>query len=173
MNTERCRQMTYYQSDRMSFRVLLCIGGCGVLLTDEGDTICFFKGDCIFFPAASVRVRLHGKAALPDCLEKVGTVSCISMKRDRRQRFMICMKGCQRILLLIPPFAFMKRKLRGIVMAVIISESDMHFGEYEQELVIKNAEKGWLVPFQDVFRNVLQDELRLWKIPGFSIINEV
>ena len=58
-------------------------------------------------------------------------------------------------------------------MAVIISESDMHFGEYEQELVIKNAEKGWLVPSQDVFRNVLQDELRLWKIPGFSIINEV
>ena len=56
--------------------------------------------------------------------------------------------------------------------AVIISESDMQFGEYEQELVIKNAEKGWLVPFRDVFRNVLQDELRLWKIPSFSIINE-
>ncbi len=72
MNTERCRQMAYYQSDRMSFRVLLCIGGCGVLLMDEGDTICFFKGGCIFFPAASVRVRLHGKEALPDCLEKSG-----------------------------------------------------------------------------------------------------
>ena len=57
-------------------------------------------------------------------------------------------------------------------MTVIISESDMQFGEYEQELVIKNAEKGWLVPFRDVFRNVLQDELRLWKIPGFSSINE-
>jgi mannose-6-phosphate isomerase len=63
MNTERCRQMAYYQSDRMSFRVLLCIG---VLLMDDGDTICFFKGDCIFFPAASVRVRLHGKAEFLD-----------------------------------------------------------------------------------------------------------
>ena len=66
MNTERCRQMAYYQSDCMSFRVLLCLGGCGVLLMDEGDTICFFKGDCIFFPAASVRVRLHGKAEFLD-----------------------------------------------------------------------------------------------------------
>lgn len=39
-------------------------------------------------------------------------------------------------------------------------------------LVVKNAEKSWLAPFQDVFRNELQDELRIWKIPGFSIINE-
>lgn len=66
INTERCRQMACYQSDRMSFRVLLCIKGCGVLLMDDGDTICFFKGDCIFFPASSVRVRLHGKAEFLD-----------------------------------------------------------------------------------------------------------
>lgn len=39
-------------------------------------------------------------------------------------------------------------------------------------LVVKNAEKDWLIPFQDVFRNMLQDELRIWKIPCFSIINE-
>jgi hypothetical protein len=28
-------------------------------------------------------------------------------------------------------------------------------------LVVKNAEKAWLEPFQDVFRNMLQDELRI------------
>lgn len=39
-------------------------------------------------------------------------------------------------------------------------------------LVVKNAEKEWLIPFQEVFRNVLQDEMRIWKIPSFSIINE-
>ena len=39
-------------------------------------------------------------------------------------------------------------------------------------LVVKNAEKEWLAPFQDVFRNTLQDELKIWKIPGLIIINE-
>lgn len=61
MNTERFRQMVSYWTDGMSFRVLLCVEGCGSLLM-EGEYICFFKGDCIFFPADSVRVRLHGKA---------------------------------------------------------------------------------------------------------------
>lgn len=36
----------------------------------------------------------------------------------------------------------------------------------------KNAEKEWLIPFQDVFKRELRDELRIWKIPGFRIINE-
>lgn len=39
-------------------------------------------------------------------------------------------------------------------------------------LVVKNAEKEWLIPFQDVFRKILKDELRIWKIPDFIIINE-
>ncbi len=62
MNTERLRQMVPYWTDSLSFRVLLCVEGCGNLLMEEGEYICFFKGDCIFFPADSVRVRLHGKA---------------------------------------------------------------------------------------------------------------
>lgn len=64
MNTERLRQMVSYWTDGMSFRVLLCVEGCGTLLMEEGENICFFKGDCIFFPADSVKVRLHGKAKL-------------------------------------------------------------------------------------------------------------
>lgn len=39
-------------------------------------------------------------------------------------------------------------------------------------LVVKNAEKEWLTPFQDVFKKELQAELRIWKIPSFSVINE-
>ena len=39
-------------------------------------------------------------------------------------------------------------------------------------LVVKNAEKEWLVPFQDIFRKELKDEMKIWKIPDFIIINE-
>lgn len=62
INTETCRQMAEYQTDSLSFRVLLCIGGCGMVMMGNGEGISFFKGDCIFFPADSVRVRLHGMA---------------------------------------------------------------------------------------------------------------
>lgn len=62
INTERCRQLAEYQTDRLSFRVLLCISGCGTLLIADGNNLLFFKGDCIFFPADSVKTKLHGKA---------------------------------------------------------------------------------------------------------------
>ena len=57
-------------------------------------------------------------------------------------------------------------------MSELLREKNLSELEIRLVLVVKNAEKGWLVPFQDVFRNVLQDELRIWKIPGFSVINE-
>ncbi|MCM1543298.1 MAG: class I mannose-6-phosphate isomerase [Blautia sp.] len=63
INTERCRSLVRVKTDSTSFQVLLCVGGCGVLLTGEED-IPFFKGDCIFFPADSVQVRIHGRAQL-------------------------------------------------------------------------------------------------------------
>ena len=66
INTERIRSMVEYRADEVSFRVLLCIDGCGVILMDDGDYICFFKGDCIFFPADSDRVRLHGNIKFLD-----------------------------------------------------------------------------------------------------------
>jgi len=66
LNTERCRNLVDYQADSTSFRVLLCINGCGSLLMDDGDTISFFKGDCVFVPANSVKVRLHGNAQFLD-----------------------------------------------------------------------------------------------------------
>lgn len=39
-------------------------------------------------------------------------------------------------------------------------------------LVVKNAKKEHLAPFQDVFNKKLKDEMRIWNIPGFMVINE-
>lgn len=66
LNTERLRGMVYYQSDDASFRVLLCVDGCGSVFSDDEKGFCFFKGDCIFFPANSVKIKLHGKAEFLD-----------------------------------------------------------------------------------------------------------
>lgn len=66
LNTERCRELVEYKSDVTSFRVLLCIGGCGSLIMGDSETLNFFKGDCIFFPAESPKVKLHGRAQLLD-----------------------------------------------------------------------------------------------------------
>lgn len=66
VNTERCRKLVGYQADSISFRVLLCINGCGSVRMEDGDYFEFFKGDCIFFPANSIKIRIHGKAQFLD-----------------------------------------------------------------------------------------------------------
>lgn len=65
INTERCRQLVGYQADSTAFRVLLCIEGCGCV-NFENESISFFKGDCIFVPANSVKLKIHGKAQFLD-----------------------------------------------------------------------------------------------------------
>lgn len=62
INTERCRTMADFQTDSNSFQVLLCMKGCGVIMEENGENLNFFKGDCIFIPAASVPLKIHGKA---------------------------------------------------------------------------------------------------------------
>ena len=64
LNTER-RQQVYYRVDEMSFRVLLCINGCGDIHF-EGGEIPFYKGDCIFVPADSVQLTMRGCAQFLD-----------------------------------------------------------------------------------------------------------
>lgn len=66
LNTERWRTMAAYQADSSSFRVLLCIEGCGSVFYGNGEGFSYFKGDCIFFPADSVQVKLHGRAEFLD-----------------------------------------------------------------------------------------------------------
>ena len=63
LNTEIQRTFAEYQTDGNSFHALLCIAGCGVLF-GEHVMIPFFKGDCIFIPAESIPLKLHGKAQL-------------------------------------------------------------------------------------------------------------
>lgn len=63
LNTERYKCMADYRTGHNSFRILLCIEGCGTLF-GEDFMINFFKGDCIFIPADSIPLKLHGKAQL-------------------------------------------------------------------------------------------------------------
>lgn len=62
INTECVRDMADVPVRENSFQILLCTEGCGVLLTPCGDAIHYFRGDCVFVPADSVPVKLHGKA---------------------------------------------------------------------------------------------------------------
>ena len=64
VNTER-RQKVHYRADEIAFRVLLCIQGCGTV-TYEGGEITFYKGDCIFVPASSNVLTIHGQAQFLD-----------------------------------------------------------------------------------------------------------
>lgn len=66
LNTERSRQYVDFAADDKSFRVLLCTSGCGNVAMPDGGYLNFFKGDCIFIPANTNGLKLHGKAQLLD-----------------------------------------------------------------------------------------------------------
>ena len=59
INTQNCKEMFSFQTQSNSFHVLLCLEGCGTLISDK-ETLPFFKGDCIFVPANSVELKIHG-----------------------------------------------------------------------------------------------------------------
>jgi phosphomannose isomerase type I len=61
INTEASREMADFQSGGASFQAFLCIEGCGVLIFEEEQYFYFHKGDCIFVPANSVLMKIHGK----------------------------------------------------------------------------------------------------------------
>ena len=64
VNTER-RQKVHYRADEIVFRVLLCVNGCGTI-SYEGGNLPFYKGDCIFVPADSEVLTIHGQAQFLD-----------------------------------------------------------------------------------------------------------
>ncbi len=65
IHTELTRKMADYQTGSYSFRVLLCYSGCGTIISIEDDfCLPFFKGDCIFVPANSIPMKIHGEAEL-------------------------------------------------------------------------------------------------------------
>lgn len=65
LNTEIHRELVCFQTGPNSFHALLCVDGCGSI-SGEGFMLNFFKGDCIFVPAESIPLYLHGKAQLLD-----------------------------------------------------------------------------------------------------------
>ena len=64
VNTER-RQEVRYQADELGFRVLLCVSGCGNISFGT-ESFRFYKGDCIFVPADSEELKIHGQAQFLD-----------------------------------------------------------------------------------------------------------
>lgn len=65
VNTERVREMADYRTGSSTFQILLCYSGCGVIFNEgDGSSISLFQGDCVFVPANSALLRLHGKMEL-------------------------------------------------------------------------------------------------------------
>ncbi len=69
VNTQRIRNMTEFCTGDESFQVLLCTEGCGTLMcgsekSEDVEHLNFFRGDCIFVPANTESMRIHGKAQL-------------------------------------------------------------------------------------------------------------
>ncbi len=64
LNTERTRKLVEFSTMENSFKVLLCLEGCGVLFMDGGKSLNIFKGDCIFVPAGCGPFKMHGKLQL-------------------------------------------------------------------------------------------------------------
>ena len=62
LNTEN-RTLADFQTGSNSFHALLCVEGCGVLFGDH-FMLNFFKGDCVFVPADSIPLKLHGRAQI-------------------------------------------------------------------------------------------------------------
>lgn len=64
VNTER-RQQVHYRADEVSFRVLLCVNGCGTI-GFAGETLNIYRGDCMFIPADSEVLSIHGQLQFLD-----------------------------------------------------------------------------------------------------------
>ncbi len=63
LNTEIQRALVSFKTGSNSFHALLCIDGCGSISTD-GFAMNFFRGDCVFVPADSKELKLHGRAQI-------------------------------------------------------------------------------------------------------------
>ena len=63
LNTETNHNMIAFRVGSLSFNVFLCVSGCGVMFFGD-EALPFFKGDCIFIPAESMEIKIHGKASI-------------------------------------------------------------------------------------------------------------
>lgn len=63
INTEQHKEMYSFKTDSNSFHTLLCVDGCGSIINND-EYLNFFKGDCIFVPANSEELKIHGCATI-------------------------------------------------------------------------------------------------------------
>lgn len=63
LNTENRKNMAVISTTGESFVVLLCLSGTGTFFWSD-DNLPFFKGDCIFIPAETENIRVHGNSTL-------------------------------------------------------------------------------------------------------------
>ena len=63
LNTEVNRQLVDFQTRSNSFHALLVVDGCGTM-SGDGFMLNFFRGDCVFVPAESIALKLHGRAQI-------------------------------------------------------------------------------------------------------------
>lgn len=63
LNTEINRDLVDFQTGSNSFHVFLVTDGCGTI-SGNRFMLNFFKGDCIFIPANSISLKLHGRAQI-------------------------------------------------------------------------------------------------------------
>ena len=67
LNTEG-RKLAEFQTGSNSFHALFCTDGCGNIsgegIDGESFNLNFFKGDCVFVPADSIPLKLHGRAQI-------------------------------------------------------------------------------------------------------------
>lgn len=69
LNTENTRSLASIETGSTSFVTLVCTSGCGVLFWDNAScggekSLRFFRGDTVFIPADSPKIRIHGEAEL-------------------------------------------------------------------------------------------------------------
>lgn len=60
VNTERHHELATLPIRTETFNVLLCVEGCGVLTMESGESLPIFRGDCLFIPAGTRPLKLHG-----------------------------------------------------------------------------------------------------------------
>lgn len=63
VNSEKTKEMADYSTGINTFQIMVCYSGCGVFENNDDKLFLnFFKGDCIFVPANSKNIKIHGKA---------------------------------------------------------------------------------------------------------------
>lgn len=62
VNTVHRGLLPEFKIGNLSFEILFCTKGVGTVFMDDGDSILFYKGDCIFVPAGSIDFKIHGSA---------------------------------------------------------------------------------------------------------------